>query len=100
MKIHPLIETNFTPEEIQTMINQSSIHYDEDSQDVDYFLFSIEGEDGMYVEVRTDKGKLEIIDCSLQDTEDEEMDTSMTKERLFELLASNKTKYLEQLDVD
>jgi len=99
MIIHPLIETNFTPEEIQMMINQSSIHYDEDSTDVDYFIFSLEN--GMYLEVRTDiNDELKIIDCSLQDTECEEKDTLITKERLIELLSTNKTKFLEQLDVD
>lgn len=98
MKIHQLITDNFTPEQIQMMINQSSIHYDEDSQDVDYFLFSLE--DDTYLELRTDEGELEILDRTIVNTDDLEMNPVITKEELIKRLTENKTKFIPQLDID
>ena len=99
MIIHPLIKNNFTEKEIEKMINMSSIHYNENSEDVDYFIFSLEND--KYIEVRTDRDNmLEIIDCSLQDTEEIEKDIYLTKKHLFSLLNNKISKPLTQMDID
>lgn len=98
MKFNQLLKDFFTNEELITMTQKSTLVY-EDTEDVVYLiLFNVEGS---YYEVRAEFGTVNINDLSIVDTEGEEKDTSITKERLFYLLDTIETpSELEEIVVD
>lgn len=98
MKVNQLIKDFFTKDEIKTMTSKAVLVYENMQDEVDLFLFKTE--DG-YLEVRANEGSVNINDLSIVNTEDEEMDTSITKERLFELLGTIEEPLdIYQIDVD